>query len=242
MTAVFLHGAPVTPVVWRPLIQHLPGTRAVTPNLPGFGTPLPSGFRPTMESFAEWFALELDALEGPVDLVAQDWGALISLRVLADRPKSVRSWVLDASDLDEHFVWHESARLFQSPEGDSIIEQVVSAPVDQRAALLRGAGVHEELAGTVASVFDQTMGDALLSLYRSATRIGTEWGPLIDQIRGPGLVLDCGADPFRAPGSAARFAKRTGATLAEQPELGHWWMLEDPGGIARLLEDFWARL
>lgn len=195
-----------------------------------------------MECFAEWFAAELDALEGPVDLVAQDWGALISLRVLADRPKNVRSWVMDASDLDDDFVWHESARLLQSPEGDALIEGVVAAPVGQRTALLQGAGVHEGVAGAVAEVFDRTMGDTLLSLYRSATRIGTEWGPRIDQIRGPGLVVDCGADPFRAPGSAARFAKRTGSTLASQPTLGHWWMLEDPSGTASMLRNFWARL
>ncbi len=242
MTAVFLHGAPVTPAVWRPLLDHLPGVKAVTPNLPGFGTPLPPRFHPTMECLAEWFAVELEAIEGPVDLVAQDWGALISLRVLADRPQNLRSWVLDASDLDDDFVWHESARLLQSPEGDSIIERVVAAPVDQRTALLQSAGVHEGLAGTVAEVFDRTMGDTLLSLYRSATRIGAEWGPRIDEIRGPGLVVDCGADPFRAPGSAARFAKRTGATLANRPDLGHWWMLEDPDGTARMLQDFWAGL
>lgn len=195
-----------------------------------------------MEGFAEWFATELDSLEGPVDLVSQDWGALISLRVLADRPKNVRSWVMDASDLDDDFVWHESARLLQSPEGDAIIEGVVAAPVDQRTVLLQGAGVHESLARAVAEVFDRTMGATLLSLYRSATRIGAEWGPRIDQIRGPGLVVDCGADPFRAPGSAARFAKRTESTLAKQPRFGHWWMLEDPSGTAHMLQDFWAGL
>ena len=242
MTVVFLHGAPVTPGVWQPVLDHLPGVRAVTPHLPGFGTPLPPGFEPTMERFADWFSVELAGVDGPVDLVAQDWGALISLRVLADRPENVRSWVLDASDLHDDFVWHKSARLLQSPEGDAVINGVVTAPLSQRTALLVATGIHESLAMTVAAAFDRTMGSTLLSLYRSATRIGAEWGPRIDQIRGPGLVIDAGKDPFRAPGSAARFAERTGATQARRPDVGHWWMLDDPEGTARMLQAFWAKL
>lgn len=242
MTVVFLHGAPVTPAVWQPLLEHLPGERVSTPQLPGFGTPLPKGFEPTMHRFADWFSAELSALEAPVDLVAQDWGALISLPVLAERPANVRSWVLDAADLDTDFVWHGSAKLLQSSEGDAIIEAVVAAPLPERTRLLVSTGVHESVAETVARAFDATMGSTLLSLYRSAEAIGAEWGPGIDRIRGPGLVIDAGKDPFRQPGSAARFAKRTGATLARRPELGHWWMLEDAAGTARLLQEFWAGL
>ncbi len=242
MAVVFLHGAPVTPAVWSPLLGRLPAVRAVTPNLPGFGIPLPPGFEPTMEGFARWFAAELDAIDEPVDLVAQDWGALISLRVLADKPKNVRSWVLDAADLDKDFVWHESARVLQSPAGDAIFARLVDAPVDQRMVMLKGAGLHDDIVENVATVFDQTMASTLLSLYRSAKNIGSEWGPRIDQISGAGLVVDCGADPFRALGSAQRFAERTGAKVATKPDLGHWWMLEDPEEVAEMLQEFWSKL
>ncbi len=242
MTAVFVHGAPVTPEVWRLLRERLPGVPSAAPNLPGFGTPLPGGFEPTMTRFAEWLADLLSAIDGPVDLVAQDWGSWICLPVLAERPANVRSWVLDAGDLDAGFVWHEAARRLQSSDGDAAISAVVDAPPDRRAALLRGAGVPDGLTATVTRAFDRTMGHTLLSLYRSATRIGTEWGPFIDDIRGPGLVVEAGDDPFRAPGSVARFAARTRAKLLTRPDLGHWWMLEDPDGIARSLREFWAAL
>ena len=54
-----------------------------------------------MEVYAAWLRSELDAMPGPVHLVAHDWGALLSLRVLADRPAKVASWVLDMGNLDD---------------------------------------------------------------------------------------------------------------------------------------------
>ncbi|MDJ0864581.1 MAG: alpha/beta hydrolase, partial [Myxococcota bacterium] len=65
MTAVFVHGAPVTPEVWRLLRERLPGVPSAAPNLPGFGTPLPGGFEPTMTRFAEWRAAPGWGLRGP---------------------------------------------------------------------------------------------------------------------------------------------------------------------------------
>lgn len=242
MTAVFLHGAPVTPAVWQPLIACLPSVKVITPRIPGFGTPVPTGFEATMHRYAEWFAAELAAIEGPIDLVAQDWGALISLPVLADRPANVRSWVLDAADLGADFVWHGSAQTMQSPQGDAMIDAVVSAPLEKRREMMLATGIHESIALAIASEFNEAMGSTLLSLYRSAIDIGREWGPRIDEIRPPGLVIDASQDPFRATGSAARFAERTGSTRVVREDSGHWWMLDDPKGIAALLTDFWAGL
>ena len=85
-----------------------------------------------MDRLADWFASELAAIDGSVDLVGQDWGALISLRVLADHPENVRSWTLDAANLDDDFIWHDSAKLMQSPEGDLTQEQDAIATEDQR--------------------------------------------------------------------------------------------------------------
>lgn len=242
MTTVFLHGAPVTPVVWQPLIACLPSVRAITPRIPGFGTPLPNDFEATMQRYADWFAAELSEIDGPVDLVAQDWGALISLPVLADRPANLRSWVLDAADLQADFEWHGSAKLMQSSDGDAMIEAVVSAAPDKRLEMMLATGIHESIAEEIAREFNDAMGSTLLSLYRSAINIGSEWGPLIDQIRPPGIVVDARQDPFRAVGSAERFAARTGSTLVTRKDSGHWWMLDDPQGMAELLIDFWASL
>lgn len=236
MPAVFVHGVPETTAVWEPLVAHLRRDDVVLLELPGFGCPLPDGFEPTMEAYAQWLATMLAPL-GDVDLVGHDWGALLALRVLPDRP--VRSWALDAGDLDEGFRWHDMARTWQSPEGDEFMRRMVDAPARERAALLEGAGVPEDHALGMAEAFDATMGSAILSLYRSATDIGTEWGPGIDRITGRGLLVESMQDPYRAPGRVRSLAQRTGAHTAPLPDAGHWWMLESPELSARILEAFW---
>ena len=163
--------------------------------------------------------------------------------MLAAQPANVRSWVTDMGDLGEDFRWHATARTWQTPgEGEALIDAMVSASPADRAALLQGVGVPEADAPEMASHFDNTMGQAILALYRSAVDIGTQWGPGIDDIRGRGLVLSSMQDPFRDHVRATRLAQRTGSELVELPDAGHFWMLEDPAGIARVLERFWADL
>ena len=240
MTAVLLHGVPETAALWDRLVAALGRDDVEALALPGFGCPLPDGFEPTMHRYADWLADRLASF-AEVDLVGHDWGGLLAMRVLADRPANVRSWVLDGGDLDEDHRWHDTARVLQTPEeGEALIGALVSLPDDERAAALVGLGVPAEAAPALVEGIDATMGAAVLGLYRSATAIGREWGPGIDRFEGPGLVVESGRDPYRSPGLARRLAERTGARLLELPEAGHWWMLEDPDGIARALERFWA--
>lgn len=239
MPAVFVHGVPETPVVWRSLVDRLDRDDVVLLQLPGFGCPLPDGFEPTMYRYAEWMAGELAGL-GEVDLVAHDWGALLALRVLADRPANVRSWALDSGDLGADFRWHDVALLWISPEGEAFMDGLLQASAPDRAAVLAASGVPEAGAADMAAAFDATMASAILALYRSSVDIGNEWGPGIDSIRGPGLLLESMQDPFRNAGRVRRLADRTGATVVELPDAGHWWMLESPESAATVVTDFWA--
>lgn len=228
--------------MWAPLVDALERDDVALLQLPGFGCPLPGGFEATKERYARWMADELAAFD-EVDLVVHDWAALLALRVLADQPANVRSWVTDMGDLGDDFRWHRTARVWQTPdEGEALMDAMVDADDEGRAAMMMAAGLPEAHAPELARHIDRTMGEAILSLYRSATEIGTEWGPGIDQIRGAGLVVESGRDPFRSPVRAKRLADRTGAKLAELPEAGHWWMLEDPAGVAATLEGFWREL
>ncbi|HET9608570.1 MAG TPA: alpha/beta hydrolase [Acidimicrobiales bacterium] len=242
MTAVFVHGVPETPAVWAPLVGALDRDDTAALQLPGFGCPLPDGFEPTMYRYADWLAAELAAFD-EVDLVVHDWGAILALRVLADRPANVRSWVSDMGDLGDDFRWHGTARTFQTPgEGEAAVDAMVSAGPDDKAALLVAVGVPEAHAAETARHLDRTMGLSILALYRSAVDVGTAWGPGIDAIDAPGLLIESGRDPFRSPARVRRLAERTGADLVELPEAGHFWMLEDPPGVARVLAGFWGRL
>lgn len=240
MTAVLVHGVPETPAVWGALAARLDGD-VVTLGMPGFGSPVPTGFEPTMQTYADWLRAELTAIDEPIDLVAHDWGALLALRVLADPPDGIRSWALDMGDLDDEFAWHDMAQLWQTPDaGEAFMDGMLAVSVEERAGLLASSGVPQSGALEMAAAIDRTMADAILTLYRSAVDIGREWGPGIDRIGGRGLVIDATADPFRAAGSAARLAQRTGAELATLDGCGHWWMLDDPASAARVLTGFWA--
>ena len=239
MKAVFVHGVPETAGVWDRLNGHL-ACDIVTLSLPGFGTPIPDGFEPTKEAYVEWLAGELASFDQPIHLVAHDWGALLSLRVLAGRPTNIASWVLDTGNIDDNFVWHDMAQLWISPGGEGFMEGLLAMSVEDRAAMLAGAGVPEIGALDMAAGIDATMASSILSLYRSAVDVGAEWGPGIDQISGRGMLIEAENDAYRAPGRTARLAERTGAQIAPLAGCGHWWMLDDPASAAAVITDFWG--
>jgi pimeloyl-ACP methyl ester carboxylesterase len=233
---------PETSVVWQPLVHHLERDDVVLLGLPGFGSPLPDGFEATMDRYAAWLADELRGYD-EVDLVTHDWGAILALRVLADQPANVRSWVSDMGDLSADFTWHDTARTWQTPgEGEAFMDAFIGASLTDRAALLMAVGVPESGAATMAEHLDATMGAAILTLYRSAVHVGTEWGPGIDRITAPGLLVESMQDPFRNPERVVRLAERTGATIVQFPDEGHFWMLEVPERAATVITGFWAGL
>lgn len=241
-TTLFVHGVPETAVVWDPLVARLDRSDVVQLALPGFGCDLPPGFTPDMESYAAWLAEELVAFD-EVDIVSHDWGGLLVLRVLADRPANVRSWTSDMGDLGEDFRWHDTALIWQTPgDGEALMDGMVGASPEDRAALLEGVGVPASASAGMAATFDRRMADAILTLYRSATTIGTDWGPGIDRIEAPGLLVASAHDPFRVPGRVRRLADRTGAQVLDLPDSGHFWMLDAPDQAARALTDFWSSL
>src|SRR5207237_770468 len=62
----------------------------------------------------------------------------------------------------------------------------------------------------------------------------------VRDVPAPGLVLLPAEDPFLSAEGARSSAGGAGASVAELPGLGHWWMLQDPARGAKALEEFWA--
>ena len=244
MTAVFVHGVPETPEIWAKLIGHVGRSDVATFQLPGFGTPRPGGFGATMNDYAAWVVSELEKLGEPVDLVGHDWGGGFVVRVVSTRPELVRSWVTDAAGIgDVNFEWHDFAKIWQTPgEGEEFWKSQLALPVADRGAAFELSGVGHDDAVTLAGHIDETMAGCILDLYRSATSVGKEWGPDFHDIPAPGMVLVPSEDPFLSADSARQSAEKAGARVAPLEGVGHWWMLQDPGRGAAVIQEFWGSI
>jgi len=90
---LLMHGEPSWSFLYRKMIPIITteGYRAIAPDLVGFGrSDKPSDRNDyTYNGHVEWMLAFLDGLnvEG-INLVCQDWGGLIGLRLVADRPES----------------------------------------------------------------------------------------------------------------------------------------------------------
>jgi pimeloyl-ACP methyl ester carboxylesterase len=246
MTIVLVHGVPETPAIWDPLRSRLGRDDVEALRLPGFGSPRPSGFGATKEEYVDWLVGELERLNtgGPVDLVGHDWGGGFVVRVVSTRPELIRSWVTDAAGVgDAGFEWHELAKVWQTPgAGEQAFEQWLAAPPEQAAAPFEQAGVPHEHAVAMLTEIDQTMADCILALYRSAVDVGREWAPDFRDIPSPGLAVIPAEDPFLVAESARNGARAANARVEDVPNLGHWWMLQDPEQGAAMLQRFWSSL
>jgi haloalkane dehalogenase len=86
-----MHGEPSWSYLYRTMVPVITaaGLRAIAPDLVGFGRSDKPAQREdyTYQRHVEWMRSFLDALDlAPLTLVAQDWGGLIGLRLVADRP------------------------------------------------------------------------------------------------------------------------------------------------------------
>jgi pimeloyl-ACP methyl ester carboxylesterase len=152
------------------------------------------------------------AHDGPVDLVGHDWGALLVIRAACLRPDRVRTWTAGAAPLDDEYVWHKAAQAWQTPEvGEKVMAQLTPA----------------------------TLGRDILRLYRSAIKVGAEWGPELGKLSAPGLILWGELDPYAAPTWGERLAARTNTRFVTLPGCSHWWQLERPADVAVLLTKHW---
>jgi pimeloyl-ACP methyl ester carboxylesterase len=238
MPAVFVHGVPDTHRVWAQVTSRLARRDVIAVSLPGFGRPLPDGFRPSKEGYVEWLLGELAGIPGPIDLVGHDWGALLVVRAVSVQPAIARSWAAGAAPLDSEYQWHRAASLWQTPGvGEEVMAR--TPPAAMRTALA-AAGVPEADAARAAEHLDDTMKRAILALYRSAVTVGSEWEGELGRIRARGLVLWGDADPYAAARFGERLAEKTGARFVSLAGCGHWWQLERPDAVAAELEKLWA--
>ena len=244
---VLVHGNPETADIWGPLTAVLSRTDIEALSPPGFGAPVPAGFGATADEYLTWLIAELEAKDGPVDLVGHDWGGGHVIRVAMERPDLIRSWSMDiAGCFAPDYEWHDLAQLWQTPgAGEEAVAAVASLPKPDRASMFESLGMTPAVAAAVADANDEAMGRCILALYRSAAQPAmAELGQRLEAAaQRPGLVIVPTEDTYTGGEGRARWAaEKAGAEVAVLPGLGHWWMLQDPDAGAEALRDFWAKL
>jgi pimeloyl-ACP methyl ester carboxylesterase len=247
MTAVFVHGLPETDRIWDSLRRVL-DKDSIALALPGFGTPRPAGFTATKDAYAEWLAGALGGIEGRIDLVGHDVGALISLRVATAFDVPLRSFAVDVAPIfHPRFEWPERVRRLQTPDvGEDLLKSMREADPgdpDSTAARLAGAGVPLEEAKAIGAAHDETMSRSILDFYRSAVpNVALDWWKDVKgHTRSKGLVLLL-PDPPQDEEMSLEVAGRIGAETARLDDLEHCWMAEAPEVVAPVLQRFWSSL
>ena len=239
MPAIFLHGVPDTSRVWDDVLRELGGSEKIALSLPGFSSPLPTGFTCSKEDYVEWIIERLEEIGRPVDLVGHDWGCILVLRVASLRPDLVRTWAAGGGPVDHDYGWHPLAKIWQTPgKGE---EFMAALDRDQLEEQLRKLSVPPAAARTAAAQFDDQMKDSILRLYRSAVNVGAEWEPDLSQISSPGAVLWGRHDHDCPERFGDRLALHTRACSVTKLDTGHWFLLEQPRVVADVLRHHWLQ-
>jgi pimeloyl-ACP methyl ester carboxylesterase len=237
MSALLVHGVPDTSMLWDDLRKSLKRSDVIAPNMPGFDAPVPPGFNSTKEAYVNWLIEQVEAVGEPVDIVGHDWGAMLVQRLVSLRPDLVRTWACGSGPLDREYVWHDTAKLWQTP---NVGEQFMQAMTPEAmAGALAQQGLDADYARAVGEKIDDTMKDCILKLYRSATKVAEDWTPLSAPVP-PGLVIFGADDPYVPPRYGERLAERTGAKFVSFEGCSHWWPHQRAAEAAALLNEHWA--
>ena len=249
-TVVLVHGNPETAAIWGPLTAVLRDrghADVVALSPPGFGAPVPEGFDPTMDAYAEWLVGELEAIRAAgaeIDLLGHDWGAGHVYGALARRPDLVRTWTGDiAGILHSDYVWHDMAQAWQTLEvGEQVVAGFTGSSLGERVALFVGLGLPDDIAAPLAAALDEEMGRCILRLYRTGAQPAV--GELGDRLAGmelpPGLIVDAELDAYVSSELSNAVAERLGTEVLHLPGRGHWWMVADVDPVADALTAFWS--
>ena len=242
---VFLHGLGGSSADWGKLLEKLDGRyRTVVPELPGSSL-APARFASyRLDALAAWLA---DALAregvGRAHLVAHSFGGRLAGELVARAPDRFASLLLVAPlgaagySLIDRLKWKAMSRT-------TILRSVPEAQM--RRALSYGFVVDGPgKAGFVERALAARTGPQGALTAEAIERCVDgvlESPPLTDRLRTSTLplgVVTGGKDPLVPSGEAEEIAKaRKDVQLFKLPGQGHYPMLDDPKGMARLVERF----
>jgi pimeloyl-ACP methyl ester carboxylesterase len=237
--ALYLHGVPTNSDDWLGFLQRGGG---LAPDLPGFGrSGKPGHFDYTIAGYARFIEQYLDFLKiERVRLVVHDWGA-VGLTFAQRHPERVqRLVVMNAVPFLPGYRWHRTARIWRTPLLGELAMGATTRYVLRRSTLDANATpgpLPEALLDSVLDHFDHGTQRAILQLYRSSPPEAlARAGEQLSHLEMPCLVVWGMRDPYIPARFAAEYARALPhAELLELPDAGHWWWLDRPDAIERVV-------
>jgi pimeloyl-ACP methyl ester carboxylesterase len=236
---LYLHGVPTNSDDWLEFLERSGG---LAPDLPGFGrSGKPGHFDYSIAGYARFLEQFLDLVEVErVRLVVHDWG-VVGLAFAQRHPERIaRLVVMNAVPFLPGYRWHRVARAWRTPGlGELAMGSTTRWTLRRasRAASATPGPLPEAWLDSVLDHFDQGTQRAILRLYRSAPSDALERaGRELQRIEAPTLVVWGMRDPYIPARYAGEYARALrGAELLELPDAGHWWWLDRPDAIERVI-------
>jgi pimeloyl-ACP methyl ester carboxylesterase len=218
-------------------------TGGLAPDLPGFGRSGKPGYlQYTIEEYAGFIERFLDMLGVErVRMLVHDWGA-VGLAFAQAHPERVeRLVVCNAVPLLPGYEWHRTARMWRTPLlGEIAMGATIRRVLERstREANVTPGPLPGAWIDSVMKHFDQGTQRAILRLYRSSPSQELERaGERLGLLQMPSLVLWGMQDPYIPERFARAYAQALpGSQLIELADAGHWWWLDRPDAIERVVE------
>jgi pimeloyl-ACP methyl ester carboxylesterase len=137
--------------------------------------------------------------------------------------------------------WHRTARIWRTPLLGELAMGTTFRWVlklSTRESNAKPGPLPEEWIDSVLAHFDQGTQRAILRLYRSAPSDAlAAAGKNLRALGGvPSLVVWGERDPYIPARFAREYADVLGAELMSLPDAGHWWWLDRPDAMKRVIE------
>lgn len=237
--ALYLHGVPTSSDDWLPFLGRSGG---IAPDLPGFGRSGKPGYlKYTIEEYADFVERFLDHLEIPrVRMVVHDWGA-VGLAFAQRHPERIeRLVVTNAVTFLPGYRWHRTARIWRTPLLGELAMGATTRTtlrLSTREANVKPGPLPDAWIDSVLAHFDQGTQRATLRLYRSSpSEVLARAGERLGTLGMPALVVWGTRDPYIPARFAQAYAQALHAELIELPDAGHWWWLDRPEAIERVVD------
>lgn len=240
---LFLHGNPDSADLWREVIARLEHRyRCIAIDLPGYGRSKASrAFDVSVENLGRFVdgVLGSVGVDGPINLVAHDFGGAFAAAFVSAHPGKVRRYVvINHPFFVADYQWHAWARIWRTPLVGELTMITLTWPAFRWLLKQASKKLTDDQIRSAYSLVTPESKRMMLRLYRA---IGPEefkkWEPrmLEATARVPTLVLWGRHDPYVPESVADRFGARRVERIEES---GHWVPAEVPERVSAELVEF----